>query len=53
MVAHKLNQGKTLQLREEKFTEIERENRILYEKMLNVHNRKPNFDNLMINTGKS
>lgn len=52
MVAHKLNQGKTLQLREERFTEIERENRILYEKMLNVHNRKPNLDNLMITTGK-
>ena len=43
---HKRNYAKTIQLKEERCTEIERENRILLEKMSNImQNPKPNLYN--------
>jgi hypothetical protein len=38
-----INQNKTMLLKEERFTEIERENRILYEKMSKIMTRKITF----------
>lgn len=43
---HRRNQAKTLQLKEERCSEIERENRILFEKMANVQRRKANIRTL-------
>lgn len=43
---HRRNQAKTLQLKEERCSEIERENKILFEKMALVQNRELNIRTL-------
>lgn len=50
---HKRNHAKKLLLKEERNTEIERENLILHAKMAEVKNRKLNFTTLQTSTGKT
>ena len=50
---HKRNYAKTLLLQEEKLTEIERTNKILFDKMNEVKGRKQNITTLMTHTGKT
>ena len=50
---HKRNHAKTLLLKEQRYSEIERENRILFDKMSSVKNRKLNFVTLQTSTGKT
>ena len=50
---HKRNYAKTILLQEEKLTEIERTNKILFDKMKEVKGRKQNITTLMTHTGKT